>query len=247
MADTSPETGNRKLLETVHKLRPAKIRNALRRRWFEWQLSRRPLHAASSVVHLGSSYGGWKIPDLVQPSWVCYCVGAGGDVSFDLELVKRYGATARAFDPVPDYVRRAIEDGAGEPRFSAHQVAIAAADGPIRLQVTHDPQSQSVSPAGLYESQDFIEAPGRTLSSLMAEMGDERIDLLKLDIEGGEYSLLPQLDLPSLGVKIFAVQLHHTGTVREARGLLRELREEGYELVACRKSVKLTFARRELL
>ena len=39
----------------------------------------------------------------------------------------------------------------------------------------------------------------------MQEMGDDRIDLLKLDIEGGEYDLLPQLDLQGLQVKVFAV------------------------------------------
>jgi hypothetical protein len=29
----------------------------------------------------------------------------------------------------------------------------------------------------------------------MAELGDERIDLLKIDIEGSAYELLPTLDL----------------------------------------------------
>jgi hypothetical protein len=76
----------------------------------------------------------------------------------------------------------------------------------------------------------------------MSELGDERIDLLKLDIEGGEYELLPLLDLRSMGIKVFAVQLHHTGSVREARRLIAGLRAQGYELVGCRPAVKLTFA-----
>jgi len=79
----------------------------------------------------------------------------------------------------------------------------------------------------------------------MAEPGDERIDLLKLDIEGSEYEVLPTLDLRALGVKVFATQLHHTGSVRDARELITRLRENGYEAVACRSAVKLTFARRE--
>lgn len=243
-----PEGATHETAFSLRKLRPAKVRNALRRRWFEYQLPRIKLHDAPGLVDVGTSYGGWTIPGtLIQPSWVCYCVGAGGDISFDLELIHRYGVKVRGFDAVAEYVTRAIEQAGDEPRFSAQQAAIATSDGPIRMQVTHDPQSQSVSSAGLYESHEWIELPGRTLPSLMAELGDERIDLLKLDIEGGEYEVLPTIDLPALGVKIFATQLHHTGAVPDARRLIARLREAGYEPVACRTAVKLTFVHRDLL
>jgi FkbM family methyltransferase len=211
-------------------------------------LERTPLHGDLPIVELGSSYGGWAVPDhVVEPGWVCYCVGAGGDITFDLELIHRYGATVRAFEPVEGYVESALAEAAGEERFSILRAAIAPADGPIRMQVTHDSASRSVSAAGLYESHEYIEVPGRSLPSLMAELGDERIDLLKLDIEGAEYELLKTLDLRALGVKLFATQLHHTGTVREARALIARLDRDGYEPVACVSAVKLAFLARELL
>jgi FkbM family methyltransferase len=236
------------MLITAKKLRPSKVRNAVRRRWFEYRVPHTPMRQMPGVIELGSSYGGWLIPDgQVGPDWVCYCVGAGGDVSFDLDLIDRYEATVRAIDPVSDYIDAAIVQAGDEPRFSAYRAAIATSDGPIRLQVTHDADSLSVSPAGLYESHTFIDAPGRTLPSLMAELGDERIDLLKLDVEGGEYELLATLDLRALGVKIFATQLHHTGTVGDARALIARLRDDGYEPVACRSAVKLTFADRDII
>ncbi len=159
-------------------------------------------------------------------------------IGFDLELINRYGATVRAFDAVAVFVESAVKEAGAEPRFSAHQAAIATRDGLIRMQVTHDVRSQSVSSAGLYESDDYVELPGRTLPSLMAELGDDHVDLLKLDIEGGEYEVLPTLDLAALGVKMFAIQLHHTGTVREARKLIALVREQGFDAVACRSAVK---------
>jgi FkbM family methyltransferase len=230
------------------KLRPAKVRSAVRRRWFEYRLPRIKLHDAPGLVVLGTSYGGWKIPgDLIGRSWVCYCIGAGGDISFDLALIHNYGAAVRAFDPVARYVELAIETSRDEPSFSIRQLAIATSDGPIRMQVTHDQRSRSVSPAGLYDSHDFIELPGRTLPSVMAEVGDRQIDLLKLDIEGGEYDVIPTLDLQALGVKIFAAQLHHNGSVRNARALIAHLGRSGYEPVACNPTVKFTFVRRDLL
>lgn len=232
----------------MSKLRPSKIRNAIRRRWFEFQVPRTEMSAARGLADLGTSYGGWIVPtELIGDSWVCYCVGVGGDISFDLELIDRFGAKVRAFDAVSDYVDAANEKAAGEPGFSAHQAAIATVDGPLRMQTTHDSRSRSVSSAGLYESDSFVELPGRTLPSLMAELGDTKIDLLKLDIEGGEYAVLPQLDMRSFDVKVFATQLHHTDSVRAARGLIAELRQAGYLPVACRPAVKMTFVREDLL
>jgi FkbM family methyltransferase len=231
------------------KLRPAKIRKAIRRRRFELLVPRTRYEAApGGVVDFGTSYGGWKMPShLIEHGWLCYSVGAGDDVSFDLALIERYDVRVRSFDPIEGYVESARAQAAGDPRHSAHRAAIALADGPIRMQTTHDSRSRSVSAAGLYDSKDFIELPGRTLESLMSELGDPQIDLLKLDIEGAEYDLLPRLDLRSLGVKVFAVQLHHTGSVMQARRLIAGMHDAGFETIACRPAVKLTFARREML
>ena len=230
-------------------LRPAKVRTALRRRWFERLVSRLDLAEMDGLVDLGSAYGGWTLPGgLIDSSWTCYLVGAGGDISVDLELIRRFHVrAARSFDAVGEFVDRARADGQAEPAFSAHHAAIAAQDGPLRMQVSHDPQSQSVSAAGLYDSDRFVELPGRTLRSLMAELGDSSIDLLKIDIEGSEYELLPSIDLNALGVKVFATQLHHTGSVAGARGLIEGLRRQGFEPVACRPVVKVTFVRSDLL
>ncbi len=231
------------------RLNPAKIRAGLRRRWFQRELERTPMRDVDGLVLLGNPYyGGWIVPgDLIEPSWLCYSVGAGGETSFDMELIRRYGMTVRAIDPVAEYVQKAIEDAEGDPRLTTYRAAIATVDGPLRMQLTHDPRSSSVSAAGLYESHSYVEYPGRTLPSLMSELGDDRIDLLKLDIEGGEYELLPTLDLNELGVKVFAMQMHHTGSVRDARRLIAGLAEQGFEPVAHHPAVKITFARGDLI
>jgi FkbM family methyltransferase len=231
------------------RLHPAKIRAGLRRRWFERQLERTPLHEMDGLVLLGNpEYGAWIVPEgPIEPDWICYSVGAGGDIRFDMDLINRYGIRVRSIEPVPEYVEIAIRDAGGNPRFSAHEAAVATADGPVRMQLTHDPGSQSVSPAGLYDTQNYVEFPGRTLTSLMAELGDERIDLLKLDVEGGEYELLPTLDMRAMGVRVFATQLHHTGSVGDARRLIADLGRQGYVPVARNPVVKLTFVREDLI
>lgn len=242
-APTTARTGPRS------RLHPAKVKAGLRRRRFERRFENMPLVQTGGTVVLGDpSYGGWALPEgAVQEGWVCYSVGAGGDISFDMDLIRRCGAIVRAIEPVEKYVEQAVEEAGGDERFTIEQAALAMQDGPLRMQVTHDLSSESVSPAGLYDSSSFVELPGRTLASLMAQFGDDHIDLLKVDIEGGEYELIPTLDLKALGVKIFATQIHHTGSIGEAQQLIAGLAEQGYEPVARHPVVKLTFARRDLI
>jgi FkbM family methyltransferase len=243
-ADGGDSLSQTTMIAAFRKLRPAKVRTALRRRWFEQRMSRLPLAPVDGLVRLGSDYGGWVVPESwVDADWTCYCIGAGGDITFDLALARDRRALVRCFDPDEDYIRRAQADAAAEARFTTHQLAIASADGPIRMQRTHIAGSRSLSPADLYDTRDYVEVPGRTVRSLMDELGDSTVELLKLDIEGGEYDLLDDLRLAELGVRVFCTQLHHTASVRRARSLIAGIRAQGYRLVASVPAVKLTFVR----
>src|SRR6478609_9858118 len=92
------------------RLHPARICDGVRRRWFEHRLERTPLGRFDGLVMLGNTFGGWIVPGaLIEPDWVCYSVGAGGETSFDMELIARYGVTVRSIDPVEKYVELAIE------------------------------------------------------------------------------------------------------------------------------------------
>ena len=46
-------------------------------------MERIPLRHVEGLVMLGNpGYGGWLVPEpLIEPGWVCYAVGAGGEVS----------------------------------------------------------------------------------------------------------------------------------------------------------------------
>lgn len=242
-ADVSPPSRSA-ARELPRLLRPAKVRGAFRRRWFEYRLGRSPLDRyEGALVDMGTPYGGWVIPEgALPPDAICYCVGIGRDASLESALLEAFAAgTVRSFDPIAEFVEYARSVIGDESRFTVAHAAIASVDGSVLMQEHHESASQSVSAADLYESTRYVELPGRSLSSLMAEYGDRRIDLLKLDVEGSEYELLPKLDLATLGVRVLAVQLHHNGTVRRARALIAGLREKGYLHVARRRVIKLTF------
>ena len=237
-----------RLSELQSKLRPDKFRRALRRRWFEWRMTKLPRVPVDGMADVGTAYGGYLLPTQhIGREWLCYCVGAGADISFERELIRRWDARVRSFEAVPHYVEHLQDQAADEPRLTLEQAALAGSDEPLRMQVSHVAVSQSASAAGLYESDNYIEVPGRTLQSLMAEHGDSKLDLLKVDLEGLEYELLPTLDLNSLGVRVLCAQLHHTATVRHAKRLVGLLKTVGYDLIGCRPTVNLTFAHETLL
>lgn len=75
----------------------------------------------------------------------------------------------------------------------------------------------------------------------MAELGDQQVRLLKLDIGGNEYGVLETLDLRSLGVRVLLVALRATRPVDEALNLVERLRSQGYQPVHCKRRTGFTF------
>ena len=64
----------------------------------------------NDLKHFGTEYGGWVIPvSLLDSRSICYCIGCGEDISFDLSLIEAFGCSVFAYDPTPraiEYVRK---------------------------------------------------------------------------------------------------------------------------------------------
>jgi FkbM family methyltransferase len=224
---------------------PGRVRRALRRRWFGARLRRVAVQPREALEKLGSEACGWVVPvDLIDASWTCWCVGAGPDVTFDLALLERFGARVRSFDPFYVFREMAERQAGDDPRYSFHEVAVAASDGPLLMYGHQDLERGSVSAVNLYGAPQAFERPGRTLTSLKTDLGDERVDLLKLDIEGSEYAVLAATDLGALGVRVLCVELHDSVPAPQAIALVERIREQGYTLVHREDPTDLTFMAR---
>lgn len=240
MPETALTTGPARLL------RPSKVRRALRRRWFEYQVGRFAVVPREHLIHLGTDYGGWVVPeDMIDASWMCWCVGAGQDISFDVALLHEFGAQVRCFDPLPEYGNYARDTAGDEPRFSFHELAIAARDESLTMFAVSENNGGALSGVDVLGGARRYDVQGRTLASLRSEFGDLRIDLLKIDLEGLEYEILPTIDFRELGVRVLCTELHSTGSVSQARRLVHELADvHGFELVHRKHPTSLTFVRR---
>ncbi len=72
-------------------------------------------------------------------------------------------------------------------------MGLAGTDEELKFFMPKDPSHVSCSTANLQKTDSYFTAQCHRLSTLMAQQGDARIDLLKMDIEGGEYDVIRDL------------------------------------------------------
>lgn len=185
--------------------------------------------ARTDVECFGTDYGGHAVPtSLVEASWICYSAGVGEDVSFDLELIRRFGCHVFAFDPTPRAVAFAERVATREPRFAFMAIGLWSRDGRQTFYAPRDPSHVSYSIDNLQRTTRTIVAPVRTVRSLMEELGHDHLDLLKLDIEGAEFEVLDSVLDDGIRPKVLCVEIDQPVRVRRLVRLLRRLRREDY-------------------
>lgn len=196
-------------------------------------LSRRLVNRRRGMVRLGSSYGGWWVPQRVlDDTAVAYCIGAGEDISFDLELLAN-GLTVRTFDPTPRASSYVDSLNIRSESFSFVPVALWSGDVTLRLYAPRDPAHVSHSALNLQGTDEFLELPAITLATAISRFKDSHIDLLKLDIEGAEVEVIPGIAAMSDPPSVLCIEFDAARPYRRLLGLVRSLRSGGYRTVRC--------------
>lgn len=205
----------------------------VRRRFLKWTERKLniPVEPLVPVVRMGTPYGGWIVPEnWLKPDSVCYLVGAGEDISFDLGVAAQSGCPVHIFDPTPRAVAHFegltanLKQGLPTPcstsptgfypeyapelaqKLHFHPVGIWNEDTTLRFFAPQNEAHVSHSLVNLQHSDRFIEVPVRRLSGLMQEFGHRKIDLLKLDIEGAEYQAIQSLLEDRVEVDVLCIE-----------------------------------------
>jgi FkbM family methyltransferase len=208
----------------------------------------RMLHrpGGNGFTRVGTDYGGWTIPvELVESSWVCYTAGVGEDTSFDQELLG-LGCEVVAIDPTPRAIEHIAPLLAQHERLRLAPYALWSEDGSIEFFPPASSEHVSYSVVNSEASASPILVAARNLMSVATEFGHTKIDLLKVDIEGAEYSVLPSLDLGRIGVKILCVEYHNVHGVRRMVSDIARVKDQGYEVAFVRRT-DVTFISKGLM
>jgi FkbM family methyltransferase len=175
------------------------------------------------------------IPQLVHADSVVYGFGVGDDVSWDLAMIDRFGVVVHAFDPTPRSVRW-VERADLRTEFVFHRLGIADYDGEATFVMRHpDPDWTSYSlerdPPTEYE---VATAEVRRLATIASELGHQRLDVVKLDVEGAEYGVIGDMVGGTLIPTQLLVEFHYAAEGREGlrrtRETLAALRRVGYRI-----------------
>ena len=233
----------------------------------------------SNLACLGSKYHGYYVPDnYLSASSICYCVGAGIDISLDVELATRYGAQVFIFDPMPyawEHFDELVDKtnkgqqftaGAGEHiytyKVSSEQLKTihfvkTGVWNEKKLVKFYFPAKDDYaghSITNLQNTDEYIEAPVDTLVNIMRKLGHSYIDLLKIEIEGAEYTVIDNVLDDKIDVKIILIEFdefyHREGknlaALRRIKKSTDKLLKAGYKLVHTVSYCKKVFVRNDI-
>ena len=164
---------------------------------------------SADTLTMGNPGASWTVcPSYLSPASTVYSLGAGEEISFDLELIERFGVTVHAFDPTPRTIEW-LQRQTLSAEFVFHPFAVGAADGTCRFSPPRDPSHISHSLLDRETPWPAIDVPVLRLRTILAMLGHKRIDLLKMDIEGAEYAVIRDLLEAKIEVGQLLVEFHH--------------------------------------
>ena len=182
---------------------------------------------------LGNERAEWYIcPDGLSNRSIVYSFGVGEDISFDLELIRRFGVRVHAFDPTPRSIAW-VQSQTLPARFSFHKYGIGAVDGNLMFRPPENPRFVSYSVVSQRSSASTIEAPVHRLATIMKMLGHDEIDVLKMDIEGAEYEVLGDVIASKARVGQLLVEFHHRWEgigLEKTRDTVRKLNRAGFRI-----------------
>ena len=170
---------------------------------------------------------------------VIYCFGVGESIGFETALLEQHDVSVHAFDPTPAAMSW-IEGQAIPAGLNFHPWAVAGRDTRLTLYPRlrrrgRKSKTMWTSDPAQADPASSIEVPALTLRSIMRELGHDRVDLVKLDVEGAEYAAIDAMLEASVLPTQLLVEFHHRfpglGKAK-TRDCITDLASAGYEIFA---------------
>jgi len=172
----------------------------------------------------GEKYGGWNIcPNGITKDSIVYSFGVARDASFDLAIIEKYGVKVFAFDPTPFSINW-VKSQKLPIEFNFYGYGIANYDGTIKFYPPDPEHPKDGSHTILYKKETAnkaIEVEVHKLRTIMNMLGHNKIDILKMDIEGSEYSVIDDIISSGIDIKQILVEFH---TIFKGAGIFKTKR-----------------------
>ena len=200
------------------------------------------------ILRIGSDYGGWAIPsNIFDANSVCYCVGCGEDISFDLGMIKKFGCKIFGFDPTPRAISYVQELTSDIVNYHFSPLGLWDSNDTIKFYEPANPKHVSHSALNLQNTGDYIELNVDRLANIMRNNHHASLDLLKIDIEGAEYKVITSLLEDKLEIKVLCVEFDEWNNSLDSHykkrisSYINNLATYGYSIVDCDYKGNYTF------
>ena len=216
------------MIEIVHLI--LRLPKIIRRKDFYSKITKKLKNKST----LGNKGAQWAIcTELINKDSIIYSFGVGTDVSFDLEMINKFGVNIHAFDPTPKSIEW-IKQQVLPEKFNFHPIGIAAFDGEVEFTLPDNPNFVSGSIDNLLGTQgEKIKVPVKDLISIMKSLSHNHMDILKMDIEGAEYDVIDDMIASNLDIKQILVEFHHRFPnigVKKTKDTIKKLNNFGYRI-----------------
>jgi len=201
-------------------------------------------------IRLGSSYGGWWVPqDILKNSdinRVAISAGLGFDVTFDKALLES-GFSVIGLDPLPECVSYSNRELKNYPNFESINKGLWTFSGvetffPPKVK-THDSWSVSnIHNSSSASSKSFDVISLEDLYRSSTKFRNSQYRLLKMDIEGSELEMIEVICASQHKFDFLAVEMdflslipfqqirRRLNLIFKGRVLLKALQKSGYQL-----------------
>lgn len=150
--------------------------------------------------------------------------GYRGD--FAADIIKRYGCTVFVFEPIREFYEQIRERFLTDSRVNVFNYGLSDKDKQLIFELGEDATS-AVPPTTA--TRNSVTADVRRFSSVFQELNIKELDLVKLNIEGGEYDVINDISTSGIIKKIkhLDIQFHDidqssVGRMTNSRKLLSE-------------------------
>jgi FkbM family methyltransferase len=141
------------------------------------------------------------------------------------EIIDRYDATIHAFEPDPRNFKLLREKSQANPGIIAHEYGLG--DKNDRVRMTLEFLGSTMFSGSADENVPSAEVEIRDIVDVWQTLGYDRVDLMKINIEGAEFPLLERMVAADLLGKVdcFLIQFHewHPGAYSRRRKIRKAL------------------------
>ena len=150
----------------------------------------------------------WQVcPEKLGQNSTVVSAGVGRDISFELALARLFHCRILLLDPSPTGISTMSLTKNQHPNIQFLPLALTGRDGSVTMCEPGNPEEGSYS--SLVGVTRGPKVEGISLSSLMRRHGLDKIDLLKIDIEGSEYAVMESVLREKLKITQICVEYHN--------------------------------------